>query len=138
MAITDARQYHTEQVHYLRKKITFADDGDVVSVGWVPPRATVIDAGVVVSTAFDGNTTNTVDIGFRNAGDGTTADPNDYATALALGTVGIIVADALATATGYHDEGAEMTASVTSTASASAGVGYVYVAYLVDNGDTPA
>lgn len=132
MSVNDAREYHTAQSHYLREPIDFNDNGSVVSLGWVPAKATIIGGGVVVSTAFNGDTTNAVDIGFRNAADGTTADPDDYATALALGTVGIIVADALATATGYHSEGAEITASVTSTASASAGAGYVWVEYLVD------
>lgn len=133
MSIHDAQQYHTNQVHYLRADIAYTDDGSTVSLGWVPAGATVIGGGVVVATAFDGDTTNAVDIGFRNAGDGTTADPDDYATALALGTVGIIEADALATATGYHAKGAEITAAVTSTASATAGSGYVYVTYLVGN-----
>lgn len=135
MSLNDAKQYHTDQVHYLRKAITYADDGSTVSVGWLPAGALVIGAGVVVSTAFDGDTTNTVDIGFRNAGDGTSDDTDDYATDLALGTVGVIVADAMATATGYHAEGAEAVAVVTSTASATAGAGHVWVQYLANNDD---
>lgn len=135
MSIINAKKYHTDQVHYLRKAIAYTDNGSTVSVGYVPEGAVVIDAGVVVTTAFNGNTTNTVDIGFRNAGDGTAADTDDYATALALGTVGNIVADALATSTGYHAEGAEIVAVVTSTAAASAGAGFVYVAYLANNED---
>lgn len=133
MALNDARQYHTDQLHYLRADISYTDNGSTVSLGWVPAGAVIVGGGVAVSTAFNGGTTNTVDIGFRNAGDGTTADPDDYADGLALGTVGNIVAGALATSTAYHSEGAEITAAVISTASASAGAGVVYVTYMVDN-----
>lgn len=135
MSIVNAKNYHTDQVHYLRKAISYTDDGTTVSVGFVPEGALIVGAGVVVTTAFNGGTTNTVDIGFRNAGDGTSDDTDDYATDLALGTVGVIVADAMATATGYHAEGAEIVAPVVSTASASAGAGYVYVEYLALNED---
>ena len=133
MSVETGQQFHHNMVHFLRAPITFANDGDTVSLGWVPAKASIVGGGVVVSTAFNGDTTNTLDIGFRNAGDGTTADPDDYATDLALGTVGVIVADALTTATGYHAEGAEITCLVTSTASASAGAGEVWVEYIVVN-----
>lgn len=135
MSIINAKNYHTDQVHYLRKAISYTDDGSTVSVGFVPEGAVIINAGVVVTTAFNGGTTNTVDIGFRNAGDGTADDADDYASAIALGAVGNIVADALATSTASHAEGAEITASVVSTASASAGAGFVYVTFLVNNED---
>jgi len=134
MALTDAQQYHTNQVHYLRANVTFADDGATVSLGWVPEGALVVGGGVVVATAFDSGTSDVLDIGFRNAGDGTTADPDDYATDLDLTTVGVIVADAIATATGYHAEGAEITAAYVSAGTApTAGSAYVWVEYLADN-----
>lgn len=132
MSLTDARQYHTDQVHYLRAAIAYTDAGATVSLGWVPPGAVVIGGGAVVSTSFNG-TSPTVNIGFRNAGDGTTADPDDYASALALGTVGNIVADELATSTAYHPEGAEIAAAVSIGGSPSAGSGFVYVTFMVDN-----
>lgn len=136
MSINAGQQYHSNQVHYLRKAITFADNGLTVSLGWVPAKAMVLRGGVVVETAFNGNSSNVLDIGFRNAGDGTTADPDEYATDLALGTAGVIVADEMATAAdAYLPLGAEITASVVSTAAASAGSGYVWVEYLAFNGD---
>lgn len=133
MSVNTGQIFHTKQIHFLRKKITYTDDGDVVSLGWVPEKSSIIRGGVVVLTAFDGNSSNVLDIGFRNAGDGTTADPDEYATDLALGTAGVIAADEMATAADAHlPGGAEITCSVTATASASAGEGYVWVEYITD------
>ena len=128
-AATNARQYQTHQVHYLRKKITYADGGTTVTVGIIPAGATVIRAGVVVTTAFNGDSSNVLDIG-------TVADPDGFATDIALGTIGIIAADELATTNDAYDATSDVTivAPVVSTASASAGVGFVWVEYLVADG----
>lgn len=133
MSLKDAREYHTAQTHYLRAAITYEDNGTVVSLGWVPDGAVVIDAGVNVTTAFNGNSANTLNIGYRNGGNSETDDADEYASAIALGTAGSIVADDMATAAvTQFPAGAEITASVTSTASASAGAGVVWVLYLAD------
>lgn len=121
---TTARQYHTSQVHYLRKAITFGDTA-AVNVGIIPAGAVVIDAGVVVSTSFNG-TTPTLNIG-------PVGDPDGYASAISLGTVGKVGADELATSDDLY-----VTADTTITAtpaltSATTGVGVVYVTYLVNN-----
>lgn len=130
------KQYELDVVHVLRKAISYTDNGTTVSVGWLPPGAIVIGGGVAVTAAFNGDTTNTADIGFRNAVDGTADDTNEYATALALGTAGYIAMDELATAGDiYTASGCEVVAVVTSTASASAGTGVVVVEYVVDNSD---
>ena len=68
MSLNDAREYHTAQTHYLRAAITYADNGTTVSLGWVPDGAVIINAGVNVYTAFNGDTTNTLNIGYRNGG----------------------------------------------------------------------
>ena len=134
MSTFSGQCYHQNMVHYLRAEVGFADDGDTISLGWVPEKSAILRGGVVVSTAFDSGTSDVLDIGFRNAGDGTTADPDDYATDLDLTTVGVIVADAIATATGYHAEGAEITAAYVSAGTApTAGSAYVWVEYLADN-----
>ncbi len=131
MSLNDAREYHTAQTHYLRADITYSDNGTTVSLGWVPPGATIINAGVNVYTAFDGDTTNTLNIGYRNGGNSETDDADEYASAIALGTAGIIQADDVATAAvNYFANGAEITCGVVSTASASAGAGVVWVEYL--------
>jgi len=135
MTVETGRQYETDQVHYLRKDFTFADGDTTLSMGWVPANAMIIDGGVVINTVFNSGTSDTLDIGFRNAGDGTTDDPNEYATLLDLTTAGRIVADEMATAGDcYHPSGAEITLTYNETGTApTAGTGYAYVMYLVDN-----
>ena len=119
------QEYHTNQVHYLVKKITYADNGLTVTVGTLPENAAVIAGGVVVKTAFNGNTTNTADIGVA-------ADGEDFASNLALGTVGVIAADEMATALyGFSASSRDVLAAVVSTASATTGEGYVWVQYVV-------
>jgi hypothetical protein len=89
----------------------------------------VVRAGVVVSTAFNGNSSNVLDIG-------TGADGDGFATDLSLETVGVIAADELATSNdcGPYATATEITCNVVSTASASAGAGVVFVEYLVPMG----
>ena len=124
-----AREYHTAQTHYLSKAITFADNGLTLNMGYVPAGAVVIRAGVVVSTAFNGNSSNVLDIG-------TSADTDGFATDLALGTIGCIVADELATSNdlGPYASDTLIQAVVVSTASASAGAGTVFVEFIVPMG----
>jgi hypothetical protein len=126
------QQYETSQVHYLRKKITFADVATVVSLGWVPEGASVIRGGVHVTTAFDAGA-KTLDIGFRNAPGGETDDPNAYATLLTLAAVGVIPADEMAAVTAVDlTKGGEITCSPVSIA-ATAGAATVWMEYIVDN-----
>ena len=96
MSVNDAQQYHTNQVHYLFADVTFSDDGTTTSLGWVPAGASIVDAGANVTTAFDAGTTNTLNIGYRNGGNGESDDADEYASLIALGTAGIIAADDLA------------------------------------------
>ena len=114
-------------VHYIAKDFTFADAGTTITVGVVPIGGTVIRGGVVVSTAFNGDTTNTLDIG-------TAADTDGFATDLALGTIGVIATDEMATTNdaGPYTSDTTIQAVVVSTASASAGVGRVWVEYILD------
>ena len=125
---TAAREFHTAQVHYLTKAITYADNGSTLDMGYVPAGAYVIRAGVVVSTAFDGNSSNVLDIG-------TSTDTDGFATDLALGTIGVIVADEMATTNdAYCAADTLIQCVVVSTASASAGAGMVWVEYIVPMG----
>jgi hypothetical protein len=128
--------YHTNQVHYLRRAVAYTDDGTTLSLGWVPKGAAIIRGGVVVSTAFDSGTSDVLDLGFREAGDGTAADADEYGSALDLTTAGVIAADDMATAAdAYLPQGAEITCDYTSAGTApTAGAGVVWVEYLVDNG----
>lgn len=87
---TTAREYHTHQVHYVSKDFTFADRGNTLTIGYAPAGATVIRGGIVVSEVFNAGTNNRADLGTR-------ADTDGFATLLALGTVGVIAADEMAT-----------------------------------------
>lgn len=127
---TTAPMYHTAQLHYIYKDVTYADaSATAISLGYLPAGSTVINAGVVVSVAFNGNATNTLDIG-------TAADTDGFATILALGTIGNIVADELATSNdlGPYTSDTEIKCVLTSTASASAGTGRVWVTYIAPTG----
>ena len=118
------RLYHTDQVHYFTKSISFANAGQTVTIGILPPGAIVVDAGVVVTTAFNGSTP-TLDIG-------TAADTDGFATLLALGTIGRIVADEMATSNDlYSTSQTTISCTLSAMAGASAGVGFVYVEYVL-------
>jgi hypothetical protein len=127
---TVAREYHTAQIHYLRKDFTFADDGSTLIMGIIPAGSIVIEAGVVVSTAFNAGSTNVLDIG-------TVADPDGFATDYALGTVGVIKDDsAIATSDDAYvtvDTTIVCVVDLTGTA-ATTGVGHAWVAYLPNLG----
>ena len=116
-------------VAYLTKKITFADDDAVVSLGWVAGNSAVVGSGVITATAWDGDGADAVDIGFRNSVQGLTADPNAFTeTALDLDALGHVAGDVVSTANLYFTDAAEITCSPTSAGSApAAGVAYVYV-----------
>ena len=83
-----AREFHTQQVHYLRKSVVFGDDGTAVTVGEIPAGATILKplSGVNVDTAFNAGTTNTLNIG-------TSADDNLYGTLLAVGSIAFVPLD---------------------------------------------
>ena len=86
-----ARNDGSQNIHYLRKKILYTDGvAAVIQVGTIPTGAIVLRGGVVIKTAFNAGSTNVLDIG-------TSADDDGFATDLAMGTVGVIVADEMAT-----------------------------------------
>lgn len=121
-----ARTFHTQQVHYLRKSITYADNGTTVTVGTIPAGAQIIKpiSGVAVNVAFDGDTTNTLDVG-------PSTDTDLWATDLALGTIAFVPLDEAVSNTVTSDTIVQ--AAVVSTASASAGAGEIIIAYVPDN-----
>ena len=124
---TPARQHHTQQVHYLRKTITYLDDGATVDVGTIPKGALVLKplSGVHVVTAFNGATTNTVNIG-------PSTDTDLWATALALGATNFVPCDEVVG--GFRvDADTKVQADVVSTENANAGEGEIVVAYIPDN-----
>lgn len=123
------RQYHTQQVHYLRKLITYKDDGTQKTVGYLPPGAVVVDAWAVVTTAFNDSGTDVIDIG-------TSGDPDGFASALDVSSVGRKAADDLATSDDLKAgaSGVKVVAQYDgSNSNATAGEAVVVVAYVVDN-----
>lgn len=123
---TNAREYQTHQVHYLAANITFSDNGSVIRLGTIPAGAIVLRGGVAVTTAFNAGTTNVLDIG-------TLADDDGFATDLALGTIGIIVADEMATTNDAYvtsDTVITCTPALSGTA-ATAGAARVWVEYIL-------
>lgn len=126
-----ARRLETQQVHYLRKKITFATENTAITIGVIPAYASVIGGGVHVLTAFNDSGTDTLDVGFT--GGSSTADPDAYATLLALTAVGFIALDELAATTNIIQ-----TVDTTVTCiyngennNATAGEAYVTISYVV-------
>lgn len=125
---TTARQYSQQLVHYLRKRITYEDNGNTVDVGTIPAGALLLKplSGVFVNVAFDGGSTNTLDIG-----PSTDSGTNLWATLLALGTIAFVPLDESVTMLVTDDT--KVQAKVVSTASATAGEGVIVIAYIPDN-----
>ena len=124
----EPRQYHTQQVHYLRKTIAYTDDDVEVTVGVIPSGSLILKpaSGVHVTTAFNAGTANVLDIG-------TSADPDAFATDLALGTADFVALDVAAgTFLVTSDTTITTTPALTGTA-ATAGSGEVVIAYIPDN-----
>lgn len=123
-----ARDFGYQVTQVIYKPIAYTDgDTAVVTVGVLPAKAVVINAGVVVTTAFNAGTGNVLDIG-------TSADDDGFATDLALGTIGRIAADELATSNDLYST-TEVTVTATlalSGTAASAGAGIVFVEYFVN------
>lgn len=124
---TKARDLGVQAVHYLRKTVSYTDDGVAVDVGIIPAGSTIIKpmSGVAVVTAFNAVTTNTLNVG-------TSADDNLYGTLLAVGAADFVPLDE---AVSYRVEAdTTITATVVLTGgSESAGEAEVVICYAVDN-----
>jgi hypothetical protein len=123
-----ARDLGYNVVQALRKRITFLDAGTTVTVGKLPPGASVIGGGVHVLTAFNDTGTDLLDIGFIGA----TTDADGYASQLNLAAPGFIALDELATATNIQGavEHAVTCLYSAQTPNPTAGVADVIVQYV--------
>lgn len=85
---TAARLYPQQMIHYLRKDFTYANTGEVLSVGILPAGAVMLVniSGVYVDVAFTAGTNKRLDIG-------TTANDDLYATDLTLASIGWVPLD---------------------------------------------
>ncbi len=125
-----ARQYHTAQIHYLRKDITTADAATTVVVGVIPSGSIILEAisGVYVSTVFNAGTNNRLDIGASDD-----SGTNNYATLLTLLGIGFIELDEVAaTLKVSSDTTISAYVDVTGTA-ATTGAASVVIAYIPPN-----
>lgn len=122
------RELHTQQVHYLRKGFTFADQGSVLTVGTLPAGALILKptSGIHVVTAFNAGTNNLVNIG-------TSADDDLFGTVLSLTTATHVPLDEAIG--GYRVAAAidvTLTLALTGTA-ATTGDGECIICYIPDN-----
>lgn len=125
---TQARELGYGVVQILRKRITFADFGTVVTVGKIPAGASVIGGGVHVITAFNSSGNDELNVGFI----GSTTDADGYATLLVLSTVGFKALDELAATTNIQQtvETTVTASPVQSVADATAGIADVIIIYV--------
>lgn len=135
MAVTTARQYHTQQVHYLRKTISYTDNGSEVEVGRVPAGALIKkeSSGVHITTAFNASAGNVLQLGTNGGDTDASDDPNVFGTSLALGTATFVPAD-VATGAYLLTQDTIITATVELTGTAAtAGSAEVIIEYIPDN-----
>ena len=124
---TIARQFHTQQLHFLRKSVTFSDSGTALTVGVIPAGSLILKpaSGVHVTTVFNAGTTNVMDIG--------TSDNDDlFGTDLALTAANFIPLDE---SIGGYLVSADTTITVTvglSGTAATTGAGEVVICYIPD------
>lgn len=123
-----ARELSFQAVHYMRKSISFNDDGTAVTVGVLPAGALIHKdmSGVAVTQAFNAGTTNTLNVG-------TAADGDLFGTLLAVGATTFVPLNE--TVGGYLvTEDTTITATVVLTGTAAtAGTAEVVIAYIPDN-----
>jgi hypothetical protein len=130
---TNARFYETQQVHYLRKRITFAIENTEIVIGTIPAGASVIGGGVHVVTAFNDGTADTLDVGFKDGS--STDDPNGYATVLDLTAIGFIELDELAAVTNIQQTVDTVVTCIYNGTDndADEGIADVIITFVVDN-----
>jgi hypothetical protein len=114
-------------VHYLRKSFTFADYGDVLTVGILPNGAQIHKSmsGVFVNVAFDSSGTDLLDIG-------TSANDDLYATDLDLSSIAFVALDEAVSMIVAADTTIIATPAQ-SVADAAAGTAEVVICYIPDN-----
>lgn len=127
MATYPARSSGDQTINYLRAPITFAlGYTGIAQVGTIPAGSIVLRSYVVVTTAFNAGSTNTMKIG-------TIASDASFGTGIALGTVGVITGGtALATAATVNPtvDTAIIATSVSTGSAMTTGAGVVVVEYL--------
>lgn len=120
-----ARQLQDQQLTYISRNVTFADNNAVLTVGVLPAGAVIHRgaSGVIVHTVFNAGTGNVLDIG-------TVATGDFYATDLALGTRAFVAIDEAVSMRVTADTTITTTVQLSGTA-ATAGDATVVIAYFL-------
>jgi hypothetical protein len=123
-----ARQFHTQQVHFLRKSISYADGASkVYTVGVIPAGSLILKpaSGVHVTTAYNAGTNNLINVG-------TSADDDLFGTLLSVASATFVPLDeAIGGFLVTSDTTITASHALTGTA-ASAGAGEVVICYIPD------
>lgn len=131
LSLYNARQFHTQQVHYIRKSVAISDAATTIDVGVIPSGAVINFAmsGVHVHAAFNAGTNNRLDIGAS-----TDTGTNNFGTLLALGTVGFVPLDEGANTTSKMAADTNVQAYVDVTGNAATtGSATIIICYIPDN-----
>ena len=128
---TSARQFHTQQIHYLRKSLvetgTTANQSEVFTVGTIPAGSLILKAlsGVNVDVAYTSATNKLIQIG-------TTANDDLYGTNLSVASIAFVPLDEAVAMTVAADTVITATHALTGSAG-TAGRAEVIIAYIPDN-----
>lgn len=131
IAGTAARQFHTQQIHYLRKSLvetgTTANQSETFTVGTIPAGSLILKAlsGVNVDVAYTSATNKLINIG-------TTADADLYGTVLSVAAIAFVPLDEAVAMTVSADTVITATHALTGSAG-TAGRAEVVIAYIPDN-----
>lgn len=127
---TTARQFHTQQIHFLRKSLvetgTTANQSEVFTVGVIPAGSTILKAlsGVNVDVAYTAATNKLVNIG-------TTANDDLFGTVLSVASIAFVPLDEAVAMTVAADTTITASHALTGTVG-TAGRAEVVIAYLPD------
>lgn len=120
--MSQARVYHTQQIHYIENTLTF--DSGVVTIGTIPAGAHIVKpiSGAAVNVVFNAGTNNHIEIG-------TTANDDLYGTDLAGGSIAFVPLDEAVTQIVSADTTFTATYNQTGTA-ATTGSARIIIAYI--------
>lgn len=126
-----ARQFHQQEVHYLRRTVTYADtSGTQYEMGAIPAGAVVIGTTVCVTTVFNAGTTNVLIVGTAGDDDALVAAAGVDETAVGVTRVAPATLGGMLSSSAATTIYSKFTQSGTA---ATTGVAEVVVEYIPDN-----
>ena len=124
------QKYHTNQVHYLVHRLSYADIGTAnvaVTVGWLPPRAVVFYGHTYVITGFDDTNGDDLDIGISGG------DDDWFASAVDVNSAVLTTFDDLTVTEAYSASARQVTVNFATAPSGNGTTGeaIIYLEYYV-------